>query len=466
MAEVARAPQSLATRVIGAVLLLLIAGGVFVSLSTWLNGRAAAREAYDRVILGAANDIAESITIQNGAPFVDLPVSAFALLAQAPDDRIHYAVHGPDGLLITGLDTPVLVPEAGPRDTGPFYFDSRLQGEPARFVQVSRRFAERDFSGQVQVLVGQTLNARRAMAIALLLDAIVPMTIAGLALVVMAWFVVRGAVRPLDALADDLGRRDPYDLTPMSTERLPRELAVTVGAMNRFMRRLDHQFDAMRNMISDTAHQLRTPVAAIRAQTEAILDTDDLNDRRTTFDRLLGRTRLLGSLLDQLLSRALVIHRTDSAPRVPIDLRDVALDVVDRRDHELIAPGVPVRLDIGEDPVIVRADAFSLEQAAKNLLVNALKHGAAPVTVGVTAKGGEAALWVADAGTGPDPQIVERLGQRFERTAASREDSVGIGLSIVKAVAEAFDGRVELSTRDDGFRISLLFPEDRVEPAP
>ncbi|BBU55142.1 hypothetical protein KU6B_14070 [Mameliella alba] len=83
MAE-ARIQRSLVARVLGAVLLILLLGGLLVTVSTWWNGRQAARQSYDRILLGAASDIAESIRIQNGAPFVDLPVSAFELLAQAP----------------------------------------------------------------------------------------------------------------------------------------------------------------------------------------------------------------------------------------------------------------------------------------------------------------------------------------------------------------------------------------------
>lgn len=459
MADRRRPARTLATRVLRAALLILLAGGLMVAASIWFNGRQAARQSYDRILLGAANAIAESIRVQNGAPFVDLPVSAFELLAQAPEDRIHYSVRGPGGVFVTGLDEPGAEPEAGPPPgIGPVFFDARMQDEPARFVRVTRRFAEREFSGEVAITVGQTLRARRAMALGLMIDALVPMLLAGVALLLMAWVAIRSAVRPLGALSADLSRRDPYDLTPMPTRGLPRELQVMLDAMNHFMARLDRQMDAMRNLISDTAHQLRTPVAAIRVQAEAILDQEAPETRARAMQRLLSRTRSLGALLDQLLSRALVIHRTDAVPRETLDLRDIALDIVEKRDHELLAPEVEVRLVIGAEPVMVRADAFSVSEAAKNLLVNALRHGTPPVAIGVERQGAEAALWVQDAGPGPDPAIAARLGGRFERSSASHEASTGLGLSIVMAVAAAFDGRVDMAVREDGFRAALLLP--------
>ena len=333
-----------------------------------------------------------------------------------------------------------------------------MNDEAARFVRVTRLFAEREFSGEVTVVVGQTLHARQAMTLGLVLDALLPMAVAGLILLVMSWFVTRSALRPLEALSEDLARRDPYDLTPMATDRLPRELQVTLGAMNRFMARLDRQVDAMRNLISDTAHQLRTPVAAIRVQAETAQEDPDAEARSRAVMRLLSRTRSLGTLLDQLLSRAMVIHRTDSAPRVPIDLREIALNIVDREDHLLLAPGTEVRLEIGEDPVMVRADAFSLGEAAKNLLANAIKHGTPPIAIGAETRGGDAVLWVRDAGSGPDADVAERLGERFNRDSGSREGSGGLGLSIVKAVASAFAGTVRMAHEPGGFRVEIVLP--------
>jgi two-component system, OmpR family, sensor histidine kinase TctE len=458
MIDLHRPIRSLTGRVLSAVILLLLLGGMLVSVWTWINGRSAARQTYDRLLLGAANDIAESIRIQDGKAVVDLPVSAFELLAQAPDDRIHYDVRGPDGQLVTGLSDRFEPSESSDRAALLQFFDDRMQGEAARFVRVVRRFAERDFSGNVSVTVGQTLSARQAMTLDLALDALVPLAFAGIALLVIAWFAVRSAVRPLEALASDLARRDPYDLTPMPVEGRPQELRVMLESLNRFMQRLDKQIDGMRNLISDTAHQLRTPVAAIRVQAETM--AGDGTPPSRPLGMLLARTRSLGDLLDQLLSRAMVIHRGDSVPRVAFDLREVALDLIERRDHELLSPGAEVRLAIGEDPVIAVADPFSVGQAAKNLLSNALKHGKPPVTIGTELIGAEAVIWVEDTGTGPHDAVIASLGARFERTKTSREDSVGLGLSIVPAVATASGGRVDMSRTDQGFRVALVLPAD------
>ncbi|MBE3640400.1 sensor histidine kinase [Mangrovicoccus algicola] len=450
-------PQSLQGRVTGAVLSLMAVGGILLALVSWANGRAAAREAYDRLLLGAASDIAETVTIQQGLPVAVLPVSAFELLGQAPQDRVAYAIRGPGRALLTGM-AEVPHPRGRARGPGPVFFDDRMQGEPARYVEVTRRFAERDFSGAVTVTVGQTLRARNAMALELSRGALLASAAAGGMLLLIALVVIRRAMRPLAALAGDLAGRDPHDLTPVDPAGLPAEMAAVLTAMNRFMARLDRQLGAMRGLISDTAHQLRTPVAAIRVQAEMALEEPDPARARAAAERLLVRTRSLGGLLDQMLSRALVIHRGEAVTRERVDLRDVALDVIDARDHELLAPGAEVGLVIGDSPVWVMADAFSLQEAAKNLLANALRHGRAPVRIGADLAAGEARLWVEDAGGGPPEGLMERLGERFERAAASGGQSSGLGLSIVRAVAAAFGGRIATQTGGAGFRIALVLP--------
>lgn len=444
-------------RVMLGVLALLAAGGIIVALASLAYGKQAARQSFDRLLLGAAQDIAESIKITDGAPIVDLPVSAFSLLSLAVDDRISYAVRDAKGALLTGYQeapTPTTPPQ-GPQSI--VLFDAALQGEDARFVTKAQRFAERDYAGIVYVTVGQTLRARNALAFELTKTALIGMSIAGLVLIASAYFVIRSAMRPLEDIATDLSTRDPYDLTPMST-KAPSEVAVIVTAMNQFMRRLDRQVGAMRNLISDTAHQLRTPVAAIRAHAENASDETSPAQQQQSLEKLLKRTRSLGGLLDQMLSRALVIHRTDNAPPERVDLRDIALHVIETKDHDVLSPDITVELVIGDDPVCVLADEISLREAAKNMLNNALRHGQSPVRIGVTQVDASAQLWVADAGDGPPIEVQRRIGANFERFAASKGNSAGLGLSIVSAVAEAFQGRFYMDCVDDTFRVTIDLP--------
>ena len=230
-----------------AVALLLAVGGALVSVAAFAYGRQAAQDAYDRLLVGAATGIAASISVDGTDLVVDLPVSAFELLALAPDDRIAYRVTGTAGEVLTGYaDLP------GPPDTpatGLDFYDARFFGEPARYVAIARRFAERNVSGPVEVIVGQTLRARRALALEITQRALVVLAGPGCSCRCSrsSWCVQR--------CARSTGwPRRWRGATPMTSRpspcRCPKETEVLVGALNGFIGRIDQQVRAMRGLIS------------------------------------------------------------------------------------------------------------------------------------------------------------------------------------------------------------------------
>lgn len=456
------ATSSLTTRVALGIALLLIIGGVFVSIAAFAYGREAARSAYDRLLLGAANDIASAVTVLDGQPTIELPVSAFELLALAPDDRIGYRIIGPEGATLTGYDEISLPNNRKALDDG--FFDGTFFDEPARYSVVSRRFAERTLNGTIKVVVGQTLNAREAMAYDITRKALYVLAASGLAMALLAAVVVRSVLRPLENIAGGLSARDPHDLTPLDTE-VPRETEVMISALNGFMARLDRQMNSMRHLISDTAHQLRTPVAALRAQADLFSDEMDISRKEKIVERIQTRSASLGRLLDQMLSQALVIHRGDSVRRERVDLRDIVLDVFEEGDHAVLNPDMDVRIDIGEKPVEVMADVPSLTEALKNLLSNALKYGKSPVQIGASHGGGNVEIWVEDSGPGPEDDVLAELGARFNKAKLSRKSSAGLGLAIAHSVAVSFGGQLLLEKKEDQrFKAALVFavaPENR-----
>lgn len=441
---------SLKARVALAVGAVLALGGIVVLSVALAYGRQAAREAYDRLLLGAASDIAASISIRDGAALVDMPASAFQMLALAPEDRIRYRVTGPDGTTLTGAeDAPAPPRQDG---TGPVFYDGALGAEPGRYVAVTRRFAERSFSGPVQVIIGQTLRARQALARDIAGGALVVLATAGLAIGLFAWLATLSALRPLQRLGRALARRDPVDLTPI-TLPMPTEIAPMLGALNGFMGRLDRQAAASRNLIGDAAHQLRTPVAAIRAQAQDAQEETDPARRDRLLARIHERSVGLSRLLDRMLDRAMIIHRSDTAPRNAIDLRDVALEIYEALED---APGgAAIRLDLPPGPVVVRGDALSLVEAGKNLAANALAHGRAPIRLGVAREDGTLLLFVRDGGPGPAPAILEGLGARF---ASHAPGGAGLGLAIAREVAQSHGGALRLGPREDGFEAALSLP--------
>lgn len=450
---------SLTRRLAISISLLLLAGGALVSAAALAYGRQAAQTAFDRLLLGSARQIEASTSVLDGRVVADIPVSAFELLALAPEDRVVYRIVGHDGKTLTGYDS-LVVPAEEAADVA--WYNLEFNGEPIRVVALTKRFAERAFSGNIQVLVGQTLRARQALAQELVGNAILVVAVVGASMALLAIFAVYSALRPLHRIERSFSSRDPRDLTPLDVA-VPGELTPVVSAINRFMSRLDRQMETTNNLIADSAHQLRTPVAALRAQTELATEESDPVALSTALTRIHERSRSLSRLTDQLLNRALIIHRTDSVVRTPVDIRTVAMETVDEFDIDSQGRARELRLELPECAVWVHGDVLSLREACKNLVNNAFVHGQPPVTLIVRAEGDQVVLAIRDCGKGMQRHTALRAGERFVQSAKAGRTSTGIGLAIVQEVVRAHDGKLRFSPDEQpGFEVSMVFPADGI----
>ena len=226
-------------------------------------GQRAANRSYDHLLASSALSIADSVALADGQWQVDLPYAALDLLAMAPEDRVFYRVADSRGTLITGYgDLPV-----PPRRPGsqPQFFDARYSGETVRFVVVGRSFAAASAQGEVLVQVGQTRRAREAVAQDMVNRSLLAIGVLSGLLLALVAFGVHRAFRPLVRVERELSRREPSDLKPLDA-RVPREMDQMVAALNRFMERLSSSNETLRAFMAEAAHQMRTPLAALRAQ--------------------------------------------------------------------------------------------------------------------------------------------------------------------------------------------------------
>ncbi len=444
--------SSLHFRLLAGIVLVLAVGGVAVALAAFAYGRSAARQSYDRLLVGAANQIARSLSLRDGEVIVDIPVSAFELLSLAPRDRVVYGVFGKDGRLITGYA------QSAPPDDGSAFFNGRFAGEPARFARVKRQFAERSFAGSVSVVIGQTTQARRELARQITRNALIAVAIIGAIMSALAVVAVRSALRPLHRIEREFAARSSKDLTPIDVN-VPREIGSLVQALNRFIARIDRQLQIMRRLIADASHQLRTPIAALRAQAELAAGETDPQRQLRIVGRIHERSKNLSRLADQLLSHALIIHRADTVDLQELDLRTIATEAVAQTDQGLEGPHPALRLDLPEAPVLCRGDALSLIEACKNLINNALNHGAPPIDVVVRSRDGRACIGLRDRGPGIPREMWDDAGTRFASTAGVSARGAGLGLAIVSAVARAHKGRMRIArTAQDAFEVFIELP--------
>lgn len=277
----------------------------------------------------------------------------------------------------------------------------------------------------------------------------------------LVWLVVGGAVRPLALLGHEVSRRGPADLQPLSDAGTPDEVRPLVQRINGLFARISASMQSERRFTSHAAHELRTPIAAIRAQAEVARDSRDPAVRAAALDHVVEGCDRAGRLVDQMLLLARVDERTPQGPAAATRLDRAAAAVLAELAPDALAAGVNLEL-VGDSPVTVAADAALLDVMLRNLVDNAIRHGGAPgsVTLSCRELPGGAVLQVADRGPGVDAAELEQLGNRFFRGAAAVGPGSGLGLSIVRRIADSCDASVSFHGRDDGpgFVVEVRFP--------
>lgn len=451
---------SLFRRLIVLIASVLAFGAVILGAAAWIYARIAADEAYDRLLVGAALQIAESVSTEPGRVTVDPPISAFETLALAVDDRIFYRVLDPRGEVLTGQGD--LAPAERSRREGrePVLADAVHRGFPVRVVTLTRPVFGPDVSGMVEVTVAQTLSARLALAKDLTIKAlllVLGMSALALFAVVVA---VRHALRPLEKAQAALKAREPKDLRPLDVVA-PREIQGFIDAINHFLSQLADRISRMERFIADTAHQIRTPLTALAAQIDLLSAETRADQRRVQLGRVRERSDQLGRLTNQLLNHAMVIHRRDVVPMQPVDL--VVLARIALSEAVPLSLGRDIRVSSNAPAALhVPGDAVSIREAIVNVIHNAVRYGApSALAVEIVEADGEGIVMIEDDGPGIPRENWEEAIRPFSRLGDHRHvDGSGLGLAIAADVMQAHDGKLVFGFTEGGaFRVSLHFPQ-------
>jgi two-component system sensor histidine kinase TctE len=450
--------KRLLIRLFGA--LALLTAGLFAFVDAY--AQRAADSAYDQLLQAAALSIADTIRVESGRIAVDLPYSSLSILAMARRDRIFYRIDAPDGDLVTGYDDlPVVHREAGERNTT--FQNATYRDMPIRLAVLDRLIAHPQLSGWVRIVVAQTREERESLARGILTNAFLPIALAVLAGGGLIWFGVRQALAPLASLERLIRTRQPNDFRLIDIPP-PAEVSQLVHAINSLLTRLHGNLDTMQTFLADAAHQIRTPLASLRLQAELAADEDDPESLRRSVGRIHRNAVEASQLTSQLLSHAMVIHRSEALEPETIDLAALLDHVVQRARP--ICDDVLIHLDIDEaaEHGVIAGDPISLTEAMTNLVDNAVKYagegGAVAVGLGLRPGGGGFRIDVADRGPGIADGEKDKVLQRFGRgSAGAGTTGSGLGLAIVKAVADAHGGVLSLLDRPGGgLIVRLEFP--------
>jgi two-component system sensor histidine kinase TctE len=443
------------------LLLPLVVLEVFNTVSAYHNALDAADMAYDRSLLASTRALAERVSIVDGKVVAYVPYVALDSFETDTSGRLYYKVTGLHGETVSGYDDLPAVPPNVPRsESYPAlvrFYHAQYNGQPIRIAALLQPVYDEKMRGIALIQVGETLDARRGLTTRILLDTVLWQAGLVLSATLLIWFAVRLVLRPLMELKTAVEARSADDLSDLDPALVHKEVRPLVEAMNASTARIGGLIGSQRRFIADASHQLRTPLAVLRTQTE-------LAQREL---RRHGAAPELGALLDSiatttdstvhLANRLLMLARIEHSKgnlAEPVALRALVQQVALELAPNAVRKDIDLSLE-GEEELSVAGQELLLHELAANLVDNALRYTPAGggVVLRVRREEGAAVLEVEDGGPGIPPAERERVFAPFYRASSTLQvnpGGAGLGLAIVADIAALHGATLALLDGADG----------------
>ena len=322
-----------------------------------------------------------------------------------------------------------------------------------------RAYRRVDADNALVVVVAHRTTERDALVRDLALRLMVPMLIALPLLGLAVWVAVERGLRPLERLAREVRERGAGRLEPLPAAEAPVEVASLVTEMNELFERLERSFRAERRFTGDAAHELRTPLAALRAHAEVALTTESDERRRRSLDNVVQGVERATHSVEQMLALARIDADGALGDLRPVELGPVCREAV----AQATAAGRGVEVEVhAPDMIGIRGDRAMLLGLVRNLVDNALRFApdGGRVNVSVRREAASAVIAVEDSGPGVPAALRERIFDRFYRGEDARGAGSGLGLSIVRRIAELHGGSATAAASAElgGLRVEIRLP--------
>jgi two-component system OmpR family sensor kinase len=317
-------------------------------------------------------------------------------------------------------------------------------------------------SAGLVIQVAQDMAARRTMAGTLALRTVGPIALAAPLLMLVVWWVVSRSLAPVARVRGQVASRQADDLSPVNESGLPEEVRPLVHELNLLFDRVRRAFEAQKHFVADAAHELRSPLAALKLQVQSLQRAPDDATRELATARLAAGIDRATRLVEQML--ALARHEASAAAGAgaePVNLREIARLAI----SDAVAAAQARGIDIGmarADAAEVRGQAEALRTLLRNLLDNAVKYTpeGGRVDVGIAASADGTELSVEDSGPGLPAEERARVLDRFYRSGEPQAPGSGLGLAIVKSIADLHGATlaIDRSAGLGGLLVSVRFP--------
>lgn len=448
-----RYSTSLRLRLFALILTPLVLMAILLGFWRYTVAQQTAEELFDRSLLSAALAISRDVVVSGGDL---LSVSTRDLVVDASGGEVFYHVTGPGGIYVTGFAYPPSTAEPNDNVYAPRFFEATYRGDQVRVLQITERVTFENLTGDATITVWQRLSERNAFVVDLAVRAALLMGVLLLTLALVVWFGVEYGLRPLTSLQDAIASRSPDDLSRIKRP-VPKETGGIVQTLNRLFGQVETSIQAHQSFISDAAHQLRNPAAAVQSMAEAVRDAKTEEDRSHRIADLVVAARNSARVADQLLSLERLKQSANDLNAETFDLSESIRDVCAETGPAVLARGVEFSLNA--EPISITGDRVFVEEAVKNLINNALKHGGpelSSIAVTLSASKDRAKVNVRDDGRGLKPEHTAAAFGRFSQVEPS--DGSGLGLAIAMSVAERHGGTLVIDQVDRGASLTLSLP--------
>ncbi|WP_457325657.1 sensor histidine kinase [Roseateles sp. P5_E11] len=467
------APRTLSLRrqlVIWVVLpqiVLWLAGG----LASYRLAVGYVNQAADATLSQATRTLSRQVKPIGDGLLIDLPKAAQVVLEADPSDRLLYTVSTPPGHFILGNDNIPLPPkEMVPRADEPYFYDGDIQladqASPSR-VRIAVLYQPYTPSGgQTQwmlVQVARSMAHRQELWQRIFIDILLPLSVLMLLMTMIVWAATGAGLAPLLRLRGEVEGRNPTNLTPLRIDEAPQEVKALVHALNELLASVHKNVTSQQRFIADAAHQLRTPLAGLKTQTELALQATDAAERAQRLAFVHESASRSAHLINRLLMLARAEPEAAHAQEVAITdlgsvVRELVLETVPRALRAGIDLGLHAPDDIPALPVV--ANSLLLREAIGNVLDNAIEYAGrgAEITFSFDRSDTHAELIISDTGPGIAMEDRERVFERFVR-ATEQGVGCGLGLAIVKQIVTQHGGSVSLrGTEPHGLTVDIRLP--------
>ena len=439
---------------------------------TWLVAQSIANRPFDRDLGELVRAMARQVSAEAQQPDKpaqavrdDLTRTATMMLRADDEDRIFFQVLGPRGEFVAGdaaLPVPLEDGNAAPNELR--FRDDEIAGDAVRVAYLwLPKLSSSDAASERGQLVqlAETLDKRSRLATEIIKGVILPQFIILPLAVVLVWFALARGIQPLSELQKRIRRRENNDLSPIEERDVPDEVAPLVGAINDLLLRLGQSIATQRHFLADAAHQLKTPLAGLRTQAElAEREIDSGHGDPASMKHSLQQIALSSQRAAHMVNQLLAMARAEDAEQAlrqqPVNLAELVKETV----RDFVPKAMDKRIDLGyEGPVSDAAAQMTgqpvlLRELVRNLVDNALQYTPAggTVTARVTTDpfGQVVVLQVEDSGPGIPLAERELVFRPFYRVLGSHVDGCGLGLAIVREIADHHGAEISIDDAHPG----------------